>query len=263
MSEKTELRFRVAARSSVGRVRSGNEDALGHSDEAGVFVVCDGMGGAAGGEVASRTSVDAILKALGTAGPVSSLRARVGEAIAEANRLVFHRASRSPGLAGMGTTLVLLQLIPEGPAAEEIPAKPFGHALIAHVGDSRCYLFRNGHLIRQTADHSLVDEQVRLGQLTPRQAEQSPFRNIITRAIGTQAAVAPEITEIPLEAGDLFLLCSDGLTRELSDARIESILTESILTKASNVEATCRNLIDRANEAGGHDNITCLLVQIP
>jgi PPM family protein phosphatase len=245
MSRDVSSHLQFAQLSSVGRIRSGNEDTVGHCAGSGIFLVCDGMGGAAAGEVASRTAVDAVLEALSGAAASATPRERVSEAIARANHLVHSRAAREPGLAGMGTTLVLLQLISEA------------HALIAHVGDSRCYLFRDRRLARRTADHSLVDEQMRLGQLTPEEAEQSPFRNVITRAIGTQSLVVPEISEVAVETGDLFLLCSDGLTRELSDSWMESILAET-----PDLEAACQRLVDDAEEAGGHDNITCLLVRI-
>jgi PPM family protein phosphatase len=243
MSQELSSQIQSAALSSVGRVRSGNEDSFGQCAEAGVFVVCDGMGGAAAGEVASRLTVDTVLDVVCRTGRAAGVRERLSEAIAEANQLVHRRAAADLALSGMGTTLVLLQLTPE-------------RAWLAHVGDSRIYLFRRDVLSRCTNDHSLVDEQVRMGQLTPQEAEQSPFRNIITRAIGTQPSVVPEISEMVVESGDVFLLCSDGLIRELSDERIEEILKTT-----SDLDAACRQLIDAANEAGGHDNVTCLLAR--
>jgi protein phosphatase len=146
----------------------------------------------------------------------------------------------------MGTTLVALLVRGE-------------HAWVAHVGDSRCYRFRAGALERMTQDHSLVDEQVRLGQMTQAEADVSPFRNVITRAIGTRETVIPDIEEVPLETGDLFLLCSDGLTKEVPEAHIAEILGE---TSSSDVQALCQRLIEEANAAGGSDNITAILVKI-
>ena len=146
---------------------------------------------------------------------------------------------------GMGTTLVSL-LVREG------------RVWIAHVGDSRCYRLRAGALERMTQDHSLVDEQVRLGQMTPAEAEMSPLRNVITRAIGTRDAVAPDIEEVATEHGDLFLLCSDGLSKEVREARLAELLNGD----TSDLQAACRRLIEDANASGGSDNITAILVKI-
>ncbi|MBT9332828.1 Stp1/IreP family PP2C-type Ser/Thr phosphatase [Acidipila sp. 4G-K13] len=245
MSQPFSTQIQSAALSSVGRIRTGNEDSFGECAEAGVFVVCDGMGGAAAGEIASRMTVDSVIGTLCRGEEAGSVPERLAEAVEEANALVHQRGAADRSLSGMGTTLVVLQLVP-------------GHAYVAHVGDSRIYLFRSRTLVRCTQDHSLVDEQVRMGHLTPQEAEQSPYRNIITRAIGTQPSVAPDISEAVTEAGDVFLLCSDGLIREVSDPAIESVLRET-----PDLDAACRRLIDAANEAGGHDNITCLLVRVP
>jgi PPM family protein phosphatase len=235
----------VAALTDVGRVRSANEDAYGLCAEAGFFVVCDGMGGAAAGEVASNTAATTAIEALRNTSDQDDPRKLLEETIAAANLLVFTRSEREPALHGMGTTLVSL-LVRDG------------RAYVAHVGDSRCYLFREGRLERQTQDHSLVDEQVRLGQMTPAEAEQSPFRNVITRAIGTRSTVVSDIGEVPTQPGDIFLLCSDGLTRELSDQRLAELLS----AEQEDMQTLCSRLISEANAAGGHDNITCLLVKI-
>ena len=156
---------------------------------------------------------------------------------------VHARAETDATLRGMGTTLVALAIGGD-------------HALIGHVGDSRCYLFRSGRLSRKTLDHSLVDEQVRLGQLTQDEADHSPLRNVITRAIGTQVSVSADIGELDLRPGDILLLCSDGLTRELSDDRIAAILAED-----GELDAVCSRLVQTAKAAGGHDNITAVLVR--
>ncbi len=235
----------AAAHTSTGRLRSSNEDAFGLSAERGIFVVCDGMGGAAGGEIASRLAVDAVMDHLLAHAREISPREGLHRAIAAANRTVLDRADSDPGLNGMGTTLVALLLLP-------------GIALIAHAGDSRCYLFRGGHLLRQTHDHSLVDEQMRLGTITAEEAERSPFRSVITRAIGTQPSVAEEIHELPVEPGDLFLLCTDGLTREVDEDSMARILRAG-----ASLDRTAQDLLDAANENGGRDNITCLLVRVP
>jgi protein phosphatase len=148
----------------------------------------------------------------------------------------------------MGTTMVAL-------VVEERRVR------VLNVGDSRCYRLRGGHLEQISQDHSLVDEQVRLGRMTPAEALRSPLRNVITRALGTQSRVTPDIFELEAEPGDLFLLCSDGLTRELPDPRIESILTVGPAPASLPLEALCCSLVEAANQAGGGDNITCLLLR--
>ncbi len=243
---------KAAARTSKGRVRTGNEDAFGFRPEHGIYVVCDGMGGAAGGEVASRMTVDEILERMSAEpGPdrdAASARDRLHAAIGEANRLVLERAEREPSLYGMGTTLVALLL---GADAEAHTA------LVAHAGDSRCYLLRGGSLHRVTQDHSLVDEQIRIGAMTEEEAARSPLRSVITRAIGTQPSVTEDMVEIETEKGDIFLLCSDGLTREVDEDAIARILGAG-----SDEERAAEALVEAANENGGRDNVTALIVRI-
>jgi PPM family protein phosphatase len=164
--------------------------------------------------------------------------------------VVYERAQRNPRLNGMGTTLVGL-LVDEG------------RACIFHVGDSRCYRLRGGHLELCTQDHSLVEEQVRQGLMTRAEALRSPLRNVITRVVGTQSSVEADIAPLQVEPGDLFLLCSDGLSRELPDTRIEAALNllEGAPATEAALETACAQLVQAANKAGGHDNITCLLVR--
>lgn len=237
------ITLEAAALTHVGKVRTGNEDAYGHCLDAGVFAVCDGMGGAAAGEIASRIAIDTLIERLCAVTSQEDRRKALEESIDAANRLVYAQAARHDSLRGMGTTLVAVAI-------------QNGHALIGHVGDSRCYLFRSGRLTRETNDHSLVDEQVRLGHMTREDAERSPLRNVITRAIGTQQSVEAEIADLPLEPGDMLLLCSDGLTREVPEDRIAEILAQS-----GTVDDLCRRLIDAANDAGSHDNVTAILVR--
>lgn len=237
------VHYSAAAVSDRGRKRSSNEDAFGYSSEHGIFLVCDGMGGAAAGEVASSLAVDEVMRLLTDRAPGVPLPSVVERAIGIANHVIFSRAQSNAKFKGMGTTLVAL-------VAEERRVQ------ILNIGDSRCYRLRSGHLEQITQDHSLVDEQVRLGRMTPSEAIRSPLRNVITRALGTQSRVTPDIFDLEADPGDLFLLCSDGLTREVTDAKIESILS------AGHPPADlCRALVDEANHAGGGDNITCLLVQ--
>ncbi len=237
--------IQVAALTDVGRVRSANEDAYGVCAEAGLFIVCDGMGGAAAGEVASQTAVSTVTEILCDPEKAGDPRNALQSGIEEANRRVFSRAEREPSLHGMGTTLVSL-LVRDG------------SVWIAHVGDSRCYRLRAGTLQRMTQDHSLVDEQVRLGQMTPAEAESSPLRNVITRAIGTRDTVAPDIEEVATEEGDLFLLCSDGLTKEVPETRLAALLSGD----ASDLQELCGRLVEEANAMGGSDNVTAVIVRI-
>jgi protein phosphatase len=237
------VHYTAAAVSDRGRKRPSNEDAFGYSVEHGVYLVCDGMGGAAAGEIASSIAIDEMLRMLGTRDHAEPLPNVAELAVAAANEAIFSRSQRNYKLNGMGTTLV-------GLIVEE------RNGWVLNVGDSRCYRFRNGQLQQITLDHSLVEEQVRLGRMTCSEALRSPLRNVITRALGTQCRVTPDIFELETEPADLFLLCSDGLTRELSDPLIESLLSADLP-----LDALCDRLVAAANKAGGHDNITCLLVR--
>jgi protein phosphatase len=243
------VHYTAAAVSDRGRKRPSNEDAFGFSVEHGVFLVCDGMGGAAAGEIASSLAVDEMLRLLDhrpgeeNGHKSLSMPGLAEEAIAAANEAIFSRSQRNYKLSGMGTTLVGL-LVDER------------RVWVLNVGDSRCYRMRNRRLEQITLDHSLVEEQVRLGRMTRSEALRSPLRNVITRALGTQSRVTPDIFELEPEPGDLFLLCSDGLTRELSDSLIESLVGADLP-----LNALCARLVEAAKKAGGHDNITCILVR--
>ena len=239
-----------ASLTHVGRVRQGNEDASAVDPARGLFIVCDGMGGAAAGEVASRTAIDTFHDTIADlcAAINYTPREMLERAVKAANKAVFSTARQSQELRGMGTTLVALLF--EDTAAGLV-------AWIANVGDSRCYRLRNGQLEQLTHDHSLVEEQVRAGQITAAEAECSPMRNVITRAIGSYANVDADIFHQPTVHGDVFLLCSDGLTRDPRDAELADILRN-----ATDVTLACRRLVLAANDAGGGDNITCIVVRI-
>jgi len=253
-----------------GRVRHINQDACAALPEHRAFVVCDGIGGAAAGEIASKLAAEAFLHALSQPIPARSRRpspvsstdvsqyppshphTRLNDAVLAANQAVFRHSRKSQSLHGMGTTLVAAYL----DAVANTPT-----LWLAHVGDSRGYLYRRGTLHLLTEDHSLVEEQVRAGILSAREAASSPIRNIITRAIGSQPEVEPDVAARTMQHGDLLLLTSDGLTRELSDAEIAGILADiTDRTTVSALEAGCKALIDAANAHGGHDNITVLLI---
>jgi PPM family protein phosphatase len=239
------LHYVAAAVSDRGLKRPSNEDAFGFSIEDGVYLVCDGMGGAAAGEVASSVAVDEVLHLLTgrNENGQRAMPAAIEEAVVVANEAIFTRAQRNKKLTGMGTTLVAL-------TAQE------KRVWVLNVGDSRCYRLRNGQLELLTLDHSLVEEQVRLGRMTPFEAARSPYKNVITRALGTQGQVTPDVFVLEAEPQDLYLLCTDGLTRELPDERIASLLETN-----QPLDALCAQLVDAAKKAGGHDNITCLLVR--
>lgn len=239
------VRYAAAAVTDRGRKRPSNEDAFGFSVEAGVYVVCDGMGGAAAGEIASSLAVDEVLRLLKSRKQENEteLPAAAESAVTAANEAIFSRAQRNHRLNGMGTTLVVMTTQEQ-------------HVWILNIGDSRCYLMRKGKLEQLTQDHSLVEEQVRLGRMTPREALHSPLKNVITRALGTQSQVRPDVFKLEAEPGDIFLLCSDGLTRELPDDAIEALLNCDL-----QLDALAARLVEAAKKAGGHDNITCMLVR--
>ena len=239
------VHYMASAITDRGRKRPSNEDAFGYSDEDGVYVVCDGMGGAAAGEIASSLAVDEVLRLTDGAGHDAgsfAVPAALEQAIAAANEAIYTRSQRNQRLSGMGTTMVAL-------------AVRDAHAWVLNVGDSRCYRLRQGRLEQITADHSLVEEQVRMGRMTSAEASRSPLKNVITRALGTQSRVTPDVFALEIEPGDLFLLCTDGLTRELTDKAIEAMLCNN-----GSLTEHCANLVEAAKRAGGHDNVTCLLV---
>lgn len=207
-----------------------------------LFVVADGMGGAQAGEVASMTAVQAFEAGLPSGEPEEALQT----SIALANRTIHNQAHADASLAGMGTTITAAAVDPEADAI-----------VIGHVGDSRAYRLRDGILQRLTRDHSLVEEMRRRGQITEAQAEDHPQRSIITRALGPEAEVEADIQSVPSAPGDIFMLCSDGLTTMIGDERIRELLMG-----ATSLEAATNTLVDEANRAGGRDNITVVLFQV-
>jgi len=227
------------AKSDTGRQRRENEDSA--LAQAPVFVVADGMGGAQAGEVASQIAVEAFAQGLPDSGTAEQ---RLVSRAQEANRRIFDVSRSERERAGMGTTLTAAYL-------------DDSTLTIAHVGDSRAYLFRGGSLRRLTQDHSLVDELVRRGKLTEEQAAEHPQRSIITRALGPEPEVEVDTWTYPVRAGDVLMLCSDGLTSMVSEERVEEILASS-----DSLKAAAQGLIDEANAAGGRDNITVVLFRV-
>jgi protein phosphatase len=224
----------------TGRQRSANEDSV--FVRAPVFVIADGMGGAQAGEVASKTSAESFDRELPEGPPERVLK----QTIEGANRAIHKLARTDPNLAGMGTTTTAAILDEK---AEEVA--------IGHVGDSRAYRLRRGKLERLTRDHSLVEEMRRKGQLTEAQAEDHPQRSIITRALGPEPEVEVDLQTVPAQAGDVFLICSDGLTTMLDDEHIERLLA-----RATSMPNAVRALVDEANRAGGRDNISVIAFKV-
>jgi PPM family protein phosphatase len=226
-------------RTDTGRQRRGNEDSSFARPP--VFVVADGMGGAQAGEVASQIAVEAFEQGLPDSG---SPEERLASRVQEANKRIYDLSRAEHERAGMGTTLTAVYL-------------DDAQVAIAHVGDSRAYMYRDGSLQRLTQDHSLVGELVRRGKLTEEQAEEHPQRSIITRALGPEPTVEVDTWTYPARAGDVLLLCSDGLTSMIAEERIAEILGS-----AGSLEAAANQLIQEANDAGGRDNITVVLFRL-
>ncbi len=244
----------------VGRKRKHNEDAYALDETEGLFIVADGMGGHAAGEVAAKITVETIGEFIAATRQKEEATwpfkynhelhfnsNRLAIAIEKANERVMSAVAAQPWLKGMGTTVVA------GLLNEKILS-------LAHVGDSRAYLYRAGELTRLTDDHSWVHEQVSAGILTEEEAKTHPLKNVVTRALGGGPSVAPDLREMEFSRGDAFLFCSDGLTTMLSDEEIrDSIAVDETRT----AEALCQGLVDLANEKGGVDNITVVYVRIP
>jgi len=228
------------ADSDRGQARRGNEDA--YFVQPPLFVVADGMGGAQAGEVASGIAVDVFSKGLPDGGDGPEYR--LAELVHAANRQIHERSRSAAEQAGMGTTLTAAYVDVDGVA-------------IAHVGDSRAYRWRDGALERLTDDHSLVEELIRQGKLTAEEAEEHPQRSIITRALGPEPEVEVDTRTAPARDGDLFLLCSDGLTGMIGEGGVAEVLAQG-----GSLREMVRRLIQAANEAGGRDNITVVLFRV-
>lgn len=224
-----------------GRVRERNEDAYLVAD--GLFAVCDGVGGHRGGEVASATAIEALQSHY-----VERTAAGLLAAIHAANRRVWERSVQEPSLRGMATTLTAVAVVDDGDGT---------HMVLANVGDSRAYLFRDGDLTQVSEDHSLVEELVRVGRLSRDEASLHPQRSLITRALGLEPDVAIDHWDVIPYAGDRVLLCTDGLTNEVTDDRIAAVLR-----RLADPEEAARELVRMAVLAGGHDNVTVVVVDV-
>ena len=234
------MKASVGVRTDPGQVRDGNEDAYLVHDP--LFGIADGMGGHIAGDVASQTAVETILARAGDGQP-GDARA-LAELVHDANEAIWSRAQDDPALQGMGTTCTLLLVVDD-------------HIDIAHVGDSRAYLFRNDELTQITEDHTLVGRMVREGRLDARDAERHPQRNIITRALGIDRVVDVDTSTLDVQSGDRILICSDGLTSMLDLSEISDVLRGN-----HDPQQTADRLVELANAAGGEDNITVVVLAL-
>ena len=254
------MKLAFKALTDVGRKRKGNEDSLFVNPEQRLFVVADGMGGHAAGEVASKVAVDSINEFVClTAGDqeitwpygldesMSYDGNRLMTAVRYANRKVLEAMKEKAEYEGMATTV----------AAVLVDGDTGDTANLAHVGDSRVYLYRDGALSQLTSDHSWVNEQIQNGVISADQARSHPLRNVVTRALGGKPDLAVDMQVQKMRHGDLLLLCSDGLTTMVADEEIARVIAEA----GAEVERTAENLVDEANGRGGEDNITVLLIQ--
>lgn len=253
------MRYESFVATDVGMKRKANEDNFCSNQELGLFLVADGMGGHAAGEVASRIAVEEIERILlNTRGDedwtwpesfdkdVSLVANKLRYAITQANERIRQVTMERVECRGMGTTIVAAMMLEDA-------------CSIAHVGDSRAYLVRESKLLPITSDHSWVNEQLKQGFLTVENARNHPFRNVITQALGSGAEVQVDLMELPLKEGDLLLLCSDGLNSMLTDHEILSVILEA---EQQPLDAVTGNLIEAANFKGGDDNITVALVRV-
>lgn len=226
------------SRTDVGCVREHNEDSLVVAPP--LYVVCDGMGGHAAGEVASEIAVDVIARRA----PLTPDATALGQAVEEANLAIIEGARTGKGRAGMGCTCTAAMLDSE-------------RLVIAQVGDSRAYLLHHGRLQQLTRDHSLVADLVEAGQITPAEARVHPQRSVITRALGSDPLTQPDLFEINVETGDRLLLCSDGLTSMIEDDEVERILNHT-----ADPQLAASQLVNAAIAAGGYDNVTVIVVDV-
>ncbi len=242
------MQIAVGASTDVGMIRQGNEDNFfaEADDRRGVFVVADGMGGHAAGEVASEMAVQIIARHLLPLGSAvdDGADALVIKAMQDANRAIFERMLAETDKQGMGTTASVMVLSDTG-------------YLIGQIGDSRVYLLRDGALTQITKDHSYVQEQVDAGLLTPEQARYHPYSNVITRCVGASDQVEADLYTGPVRVGDVFLLASDGLTGMVDDRRLQALLLAR-----SGPGRIVDSLIAEANGRGGLDNITAIVIQV-
>ena len=242
--------YEICAQTDPGLMRDNNEDSIAVDDPTHLCILADGMGGYNAGEIASgmatafiKSELGRWLSQVGRHANGKELRRAMEICVENANHSIFNAANSNPQYSGMGTTLV-------------VGAFQNTRLMLGHIGDSRCYRWRAGQLQQITKDHSLLQEQIDAGLITPQQALTSVNKNLVTRALGVEDAVLLEVNEHRVELGDIYLMCSDGLSDMISDDAIAAILLG-----AKSLEQTARHLVAAANDAGGRDNISVLLVQ--
>lgn len=236
------MKFQSWCITDKGLKRQGNQDSFLIDERLGLFIVADGVGGHMGGEVASALAVETVREVLSHPKAMEfNPRQALLQAYEEASHRIFDRALQEPKLNGMGTTMVM------GYLREN-------RLYIANVGDSRCYLFRKPYVWQLTEDHSLINEQVRLGLMTEEQAKKTIGKNVITRSVGFERDVFPDILEREVSPGDIFVFCSDGLSGMVSDEKIAQTLIDI------SIDRTAPALIQKALEGGGDDNVTTLVL---
>ena len=249
------MKLHSAGRTHVGMKRSHNEDSLKVYRDENLFIVADGMGGHASGEVASQLSVETLTEFFRATAEDEEItwpykldkgrryaENRVVTGIKLSNRRIFESAARDAKLKGMGTTIVVTYFTED-------------QCYVGHVGDSRVYRYRDGELVQLTEDHSLLNDYIKMRQLTPEEIEAFPHKNVIVRALGMKETVQVDIMNEPPVTGDVYLLCSDGLSGMVTDPQMADILATD-----GTLDEKCEQLIDSANKAGGTDNITVILV---
>ena len=232
----------TAAATHVGMKRGNNEDMMVVREDLGLFAVADGMGGHDDGEVASKLVLEQVAALLSNKTDLSAAD-RLLTAVELAGNALF-TANQAKADSNMGTTFV--GMLVQGQKV-----------WVAHAGDSRAYRYSQGELKQLTEDHSLLAEALRRGTIQPEEAERFPYKNVVTRCLGQKANVKPDVQEVQADPGDIFLLCSDGLTGMVSESEINNVLT-----KSQSLERASQQLIDWANAMGGTDNVTCVLVRI-
>jgi len=242
-------------------MRTRNEDCLYVLPELGVALVADGMGGHPSGNVASRIAAEAAASVLrdelsggeGHPDPLTRMGVAMRRSVAQAHRAIRAEGEREPDLEGMGTTLTAMAVDPETDAY-----------VLGHVGDSRAYRFRAGSLTQLTRDDTWVQERIEANLLTPEQARRHPFGHLLTQCLGLDDTPTPSILQGEVAVGDAYLLCTDGLVGMLEDVQVEQILARELSAgaPAERLEPALQSLLDAANDAGGHDNITAVLVSI-
>jgi protein phosphatase len=244
------MQFKVGFATDIGRKRTQNQDNMAALPEMGLFMVADGMGGHRGGETASALAVEIVSDLVSQAQKNLSWESAssISQAIKTANDEIYHRAFEQPQLQGMGTTITSL-LFREGMLT------------IGHVGDSRCYFLQKGNLWQATRDHSVVQEKLRAGLITREEMKTDRMKNVITRSVGFEPEVNVEVYEQKTTPGDLFLLCSDGLSGLIDDSKIQEVVLKHHF-EGGNLETAIHELINAANAAGGDDNITVLVVEV-